>query len=220
MVEVKRLIVLPGDFIKERKGEKLGKNVYVEGSNVFSRVIGILKLSENEIEVYPLSGKYMPMVGDKVVGIVKEVEVSGWLIDINSPYPAFLPLSEGVESFIDSRSDLSKFFGTNDIIFCKISRVTKNKIVQVSMRDFLARKLYSGIIIKVSPSKIPRIIGKAGSMINLIKNKTNCDIYTGQNGVIWIRGDEKAKAIEAILTIEKESHITGLTEKIEKLLSG
>jgi exosome complex component RRP4 len=78
--------------------------------------------------------------------------------------------------------------------------------------------LLGGIIIKVTPQKIPRIIGKEGSMIKLIKQKTACDIITGQNGVVWLRGENKAKAIEAILTIEKESHTIGLTEKIEKLL--
>jgi exosome complex component RRP4 len=87
------------------------------------------------------------------------------------------------------------------------------------MNDFNAKKLYNGIIIKVSPTKIPRIIGKGGSMIQAIKQATKCDIVTGQNGVIWIRGDDKTKAIDAILTIEKESHILGLTDKIQKMLS-
>jgi exosome complex component RRP4 len=99
-----------------------------------------------------------------------------------------------------------------------VSKVTKGKVVQVSLRDLLARKLYRGALIKVNPTKIPRIIGRAGSMINLIKQKTKCDIYTGQNGLVWVRGDNKSKAIEAITTVEKESQSTGLTEKIEKML--
>jgi exosome complex component RRP4 len=129
-------------------------------------------------------------------------------------------LSEAVEEFVDPRADLSRYYDIGDIIFCRVSRVTKNKITQVSMRDMLARKLYGGVTIQVTPTKIPRIIGRGGSMINIIKQKTKCEIFTGQNGVIWIRGENKAKAIEAILTIEKESHVPGLTEKIEKMLSG
>jgi len=131
-----------------------------------------------------------------------------------------LPLAEAVDEFVDtSRTDISRFFDKDDVIFCKISKVTKGKTIQVTMRDYGSKKLYGGIIIKIIPSKIPRIIGKGGSMIQLIKDKTKCDIYTGQNGVVWIRGDNKTKAIEAILTIERESHIVGLTEKIEKMLS-
>ncbi len=215
-----RDIVVPGEMIIERKGRKLGSGVYLEGDNVFSKVLGISRVDENEISVIALSGVYIPKVGDRVIGIIKEVEISGWLVDINSPYAAFLPLAEAVEEFVDtSRSDLSRYFDADDVIYCKISKVTKNKTVQVSMNDMSARKLHEGVIIKVTPTKIPRMIGKEGSMVNLIKDKTNCIITTGQNGLVWIRGEDKAKAIEAILTIEKESHTVGLTEKIEKMLA-
>lgn len=217
---MQREIILPGEFIDKRKGRKLGNNVYLEGEKVYSKILGIPKVSENEISVIPLAGVYLPKVGDNVIGTITEIEVSGWFVDINSPYIAFLPLAEAVEEFVDtSRVDLSRYFDVNDLIFCRISKVTKNKIVQVSMRDRNAKKLYGGVIIKVNPSKVPRIIGKDGSMINLIKKKTMCEIIIGQNGIIWLRGLNKAKAIEAILAIEKESHILGLTEKIEKMLS-
>jgi len=213
-----RPIVLPGELIEEKKGRKLGRNVYEENGKVFSKVLGIPKVSENEITVIPLAGVYFPRVGDKVIGIIREIEVAGWFVDINSPYVAFLPLAEAVEEYIDlSRADISKYYDIGDVIFCRISKVTKSKIVQVSMRGS-SQKLVGGIIIKITPSKVPRVIGKNGSMINLIKNKTGCKILVGQNGLIWIEGKEKAKAVEAILTIEKKSHIYGLTEEIEKLL--
>jgi exosome complex component RRP4 len=215
-----RQIVLPGELIEERRGRKIGSGVYLEDDKVFAKVLGIPRINELEISVIPLSGVYLPKVGDRVIGVVSGVEFSGWFVDINSPYTAFLPLAEAVEEFVDTtRADLSRYFDVGDIIFCKISKVTKNKNVQVSMRDMLARKLYGGVTIKVNPTKIPRIIGKGGSMIQLIKSKTKCDVYTGQNGVVWVRGENKTKAIEAILTIEKESHIIGLTEKVDKMLS-
>jgi exosome complex component RRP4 len=88
------------------------------------------------------------------------------------------------------------------------------------MKDMLARKLFGGITIKITPYKVARVIGKGGSMIELIKKKTGSEIYVGQNGVIWIKGGNKEKAIEAILTIEKEAHTVGLTEKIAKMLGG
>jgi exosome complex component RRP4 len=214
-------IVLPGEFLDERKGRKIGKNVYFEGEKLFSKILGMPRINEDEVFVIPMCGVYMPSFRDKVVGVVTSTEISGWLVDINSPYPAFMPLAEAVDEFVDtSRTDISRYFDTGDVIFGKISRVTKTKSsIQVSLRDIGSRKLYGGIIIKVNPCKIPRIIGKAGSMVTLIKEKTKCEIYTGQNGVVWIKGEDKAKAIEAILKIEKESHTTGLTEKIEKMLS-
>jgi len=217
-MEIKE-IVLPGELIAEKKGRKAGRGTYFEGEKVFAGVLGIPRVDENEISVMPLSGVYTPSIEDKVVGIIQGVEISGWTVGINSPYLAFLPLSEGVSEFVDTqRTDISRFFDINDIISCKISKVTKNKTIQVSMRSIGSRKLYGGITIKVTPTKIPRIIGKGGSMISLIKEKTGCEIIAGQNGIVWMRGERKDKAIEAIMTIERESHTIGLTEKIEKLL--
>lgn len=213
-------IVLPGELIGEKKGRRVGRGAYFEDEKVYSKVLGIKRESENSIFVIPLSGVYIPSINDRVIGIIKQVEVSGWFVEINSPYLAFLPITDGVDEFVDrDRTDISKFYDVGDVIFCKISKVTKDKTVRASMRNLGAKKLYGGVIINITPSKVPRVIGKGGSMINLIKSKTGCMIYTGQNGVVWIRGDNKTKAIEAILTIEKESHTSGLTEKIEKMLS-
>lgn len=214
-----REIVLPGELIDERKGRKIGKGTYLEEDKIFAKVLGIVRIGEDEVSVIPLSGVYLPTIGDKVIGVISDLGISGWMININSPYTAFLPLSEAVSEFVDTlKTDISRFYDIGDVIYCKVSKVTKDKTVQVSMRVIGSRKLFGGIIINVTPSKIPRIIGKGGSMISLLKNKTGCEIIAGQNGAVWIRGLNKAKVIEAILTIEKESHTIGLTEKIEKML--
>jgi exosome complex component RRP4 len=213
-------VVLPGEFLAEKEGRRVGFGAYFEENKVFAKVLGIPRIDENEISVIPFAGVYIPRIGDKIIGTITSVEISGWMVDINSPYVAFLPLAEGVREFVDtSRTDISEFFDAGDTIFCTISKVTKNKTIQVSMGDIGNRKLYGGVTISVNPNKIPRIIGREGSMISIIKERTNCEIYTGRNGIVWLRGENKAKAIGAIKIVEKESHTTGLTEKIEKLLS-
>jgi exosome complex component RRP4 len=64
------------------------------------------------------------------------------------------------------------------------------------------------------------VIGKNGSMIQMLKNMTGCRIYVGQNGRIWVDGELEniVRAVKAITTIEEEAHSMGLTEKIKKLL--
>lgn len=214
-----RRIVLPGEVVCERKGRKLGKGVYEVNKKVISKFLGIPKEDKNEIDVIPLSGVYLPKIGDRIIGIIKGVEISGWFVDINSPYTAFLPLGEGVREYVDvNRVDLGKFYDVGDIIFCRVINVTKSKIVQVSMKYLYTKKLVNGSIIKITPSKVPRLIGKGGSMINLIKRVTKCQIIPGENGLIWVKGENISKVIEAISLIEKESHLFGLTEKIKKLL--
>ncbi len=202
-LKIETRIVIPGEFIDELGNKETGLGTYIKNNKIYSEVIGILRNGESEVSVIPLNCKYIPKHGDRIIGKVKSIEMSGWMIDINSPYIGFLPVSEGVEEFVDNRTDISQFFNLGDIILCRVSRVTNNKSTQCSMKDNLARKLVDGVIIKVTPSKIPRIIGKSGSMINLIKEKTGTDIFTGQNGIVWIGGKNSDTAIKAIELINK-----------------
>jgi exosome complex component RRP4 len=73
----------------------------------------------------------------------------------------------------------------------------------------------------VVPTKIPRVIGRKGSMISMIKQETNCQIVLGLNGVILVTGktpEDEELAITVIRKIEQESHTSGLTDRITQLL--
>lgn len=211
-------VVLPGDEIIKSMDYLPGRNCFRDGDSIYAKRLGVLYYKGRVIEVIPLSGAYMPESGDMVVGTVEEVQHSGWNIDINSPYKAYLSLA-GVRGFIDaSKTDLSKIYGIGDILYAMISEVTPTKDVRISMKDPKTRKFQNGRIVKISPVKVPRVIGKQGSMINMIKEKTGCRISVGQNGVIWLQGDKENLAARAIMEIEENSQITGLTDHIAKLL--
>jgi len=91
---------------------------------------------------------------------------------------------------------------------------------QISLKKDDCRKLYSGTIVKMGPTNVPRVIGKQGSMITAIREKTQTRILIGQNGNIWIdgKGNDIATAQKAIEMIDNEANSKGLTKKIEKLL--
>jgi exosome complex component RRP4 len=79
-------------------------------------------------------------------------------------------------------------------------------------------KLDGGFIFRIIPSRVPRVIGREGSMITLIKEKTGCNITVGQNGWIWVKGqdlDSQIKARKAIEFVAEQVHVNGLTEKVE-----
>jgi len=113
-----------------------------------------------------------------------------------------------------------KFMTVGDIVLLMIVGVDETKRIRVSMQEHGLRKLTGGTVMEVSPSKVPRVIGKNGSMIQMLKNMTSCRIYVGQNGRIWIDGelDSIVRAVQAIRMIEDEAHSQGLTEKVKALL--
>ncbi|KYK35672.1 MAG: hypothetical protein AYK18_02805 [Theionarchaea archaeon DG-70] len=218
MTEV-REIVIPGEILGKIKEAKASYGTFVEGDEIISKFLGILKKSGDHISVVPLSGVYIPKRGDKVIGLITGIEKVGWVIDINSPWLAFLYLAEAVDEYVDlKRTDITRYYDVGDMIYAQVSDVKLGN-VQLSMRDQMARKLKGGLTIKITPSKVPRLIGKSGSMINTIKEKTNTMIRVGQNGVVWVSGEKIHKAVKAIKMIDEKSHIIGLTEEITKLLS-
>ena len=96
----------------------------------------------------------------------------------------------------------------------------KRGSVDLTLKSRGLGKLEGGRLIKINPHKVPRVIGKEGSMINLIKENTGTEIMVGQNGFIWLTGElaGEIKAEAAIDLISQESTSSGLTEKVEEFL--
>ena len=213
---MERKIVIPGEDIGEGRA---GHGAFEQNGRVFSKFVGLAEERADLKFVIPLNGVYNPKTGDGVIGKVQDVIFSKWIVDINSPYEAVLPLSEATDEFIDmTKTDLTKYFTYNDLIFTEVFSVSKTKNVQLSMRDRKCRKLRGGRLIAVVPAKVPRIIGKAGSMVETIKELTKTQIVVGQNGLVWIKGDNQDIAIEAVREIESKSHLHGLTDHTKALI--
>ena len=218
MDQDKREIVIPSQFLGEIKNKKAGRGTFVENGKIYAEVLGVLSDNSNYINVIPLKGRYDPTEKDFVIGIVIEAMQSSWLVDINAAYPALLHVNE-VPWDIEF-GETERYLNQGDSIMAKVLQVDQEKKLQITLKDHNLYKIKGGLIIHVEPSKVPRIIGKKGSMISLLKKYTKSRIFVGQNGRIWIDGDEDGinKVIETIEMIEDESLSYGLTNKIEELL--
>jgi exosome complex component RRP4 len=217
LLKNERELVIPGDEIIKSMDYLPGRNCFREGDSIYAKKLGLVSVNRRVISVIPLSGVYIPKPGDMVIGEVIDIQNNGWVVDIKSVNEAFLPLS-GVREYIDtSKTDLSKVYGMGDVVYAKISG-TNSTSVYLSMQDPRSRKFRSGRIVRMSPAKVPRLIGKEGSMINLIKDKTQSSINIGQNGLVWFEGESEDKVLESIRLIEREAITDGLTDKVSKLL--
>ncbi len=213
-----RRIVLPGEFLGEARRIKAGRGTFIEHGKIYAMILGIFERRGNIVQVTPIKGRYEPVEGDFVIGIVEEAMPSSWLVDINAPYPALLHVNETPWDI--EFGDTEKYLKTGDSVMAKVLFIDVEKKLQLTLNDRNLYKIRGGHIVEVEPSKVPRIIGKKGSMINLLKRYTRCRIIVGQNGRIWLDGDDEniAKLLMAIKLIEEESVSYGLTNKVEKLL--
>jgi exosome complex component RRP4 len=213
-------IVVPGELLAKGMDNFPGTGTYREKEEIYSSRLGVVYVDGRTMKVIPLSGVYMPKVGDTIICKVIDISFSGWRLETNSAYSAMLGLKEATSDYVGRGADLTQYFTLDDQVVCKIVNVTSQKLVDVSMREPGLKKLTGGHVFKVNTNKVPRIIGKKGSMVTMIKNATECRIIVGQNGLVWLQGDVKNEliAIEAIKKIEEESHLSGLTQRIKEFL--
>lgn len=213
-------IVVPGEEIALGMDYLPGYGTYREKDKIISSRLGLLNIEGRALKIIPLSGQYIPKKNDTIIVNVIDVSFSGWRVDTNSAYSAMLSLKDATSDFIVRGSDLTRFFNVGDYMVCKVTNVTSQKLVDITTKGPGLRKLRGGRVIKTNQSKVPRIIGKRGSMVSMIKQATGCNIIVGQNGIIWMDGlpEKELIAVKTIRMIEKESHLTGLTDKIKKFL--
>ncbi len=209
-------LVIPGQILADDEYYS-GRGTFKENGKVCSSLMGLVSLRNKKIRVIPLKSKYVPKKGDVVIGKINDVRFSMWDVDINSPYSGILP---AFEVFGREKKELNKVYDVGDVLFLRVVDVDEIKKAKLGLKGRGMGKFKGGIIVDIAPTKVPRLIGKKGSMINMIKDKTNCKIVVGQNGLVWVKGDEDMEQLtrDIIHLIEAEAHTSGLTNKIKNKL--
>ncbi len=211
-----RKIVIPGEIISSGNDLLPGEGTEKNGENIIALKYGLAEEMNKLVKVIPLSGVYQPRRGNVVIGKVENITFNGWVINIGAADNGFLSLME-VPRFVN-KDALDEVMSIGDMMVGKIWNINKRGI-DLSLKSRGLGKIEEGLIIEVNPNKVPRIIGKEGSMIKLIKDETDCNITVGQNGVIWIKGnkiEDELFAKKAIHFVTERSFISGLTDEITK----
>ena len=217
---ITRKQVIPGDVIAS--GDyRYGSYIEKRGSDYIALRIGLAEVSRDGVKLIPLTGPYIPHVDDQVVGKVIDMSGFGWEIDINSSFFGYLPASFVFgREFSPATHDLSSKFKVGDLLLCKIEAFDRSRDPQISIRGPGLGKVPKGEIVKISPTKVPRLIGRKGYMVNMISAQTGCELKVGQNGLVVVSGPPEGilKAANAIKMIEEEAHLADLTTKVQNYL--
>ena len=201
-MELKGKIVLPGDYLWDGKVSK-GKEMvmYEKGGKVYASVVGLVK----DKRMTPLEMVYIPKPDDPIVGIIVGKRGPGYFVETGTGY----------QFLILSRTTRVRF-PLGALVYGKVERVEGDGTAILG--DI--KLLKTGKIFAISPSKVPRVIGKKASMLNLIREKTKCELYVGANGYVYIRGKKISKVIEAVKKIANEAQFEGLTDRMTRFLGG
>ena len=192
-------LVIPGELISQER-KRLGGNVFVANGKIYSKVLGITELDDEKASVVPLEGKYMPQQEDVIIGVVNRVVFAGYGVNINSFTESFIP-----------KSAMREELKIGDLISAKIENV--NELREANL-DF-PRRMFGGEVVEVIPVRTPRLIGKNGSMLELLKQGTGCDIVIGKNGRVWARNGNLPLLRKVVIFINDNSYKSNLTNAVE-----
>ena len=221
MTNEKKRHVIPGEIIVSGP-YTAEQNTIMEGNNIIATTIGLSDVHDGSVRVIPLTGGYYPKDDDLIIGKIVSHSAMSWEVDINSCYAGMLPATDVFGRDFSSHSDnLSSKLGNGDLIVARIVNAdkTRDPLLTISGREL--GKIDSGELVYISPSKVARLIGKRGSMIQMIESGTHAQITIGQNGLIVVsceNSDGLLKAIKAIELVEEKAHVANLTDQINDML--
>jgi len=221
MTNDKKRHVIPGEVIVSGS-YRAEQNTVMQGDKILATVVGLSDVHDGSVRVIPLTGGYYPKDDDLIIGKIVSHSAMSWEVDINSCYAGMLPATDVFGRDFSSHSDdLTAKLGNGDLIVARIVNAdkTRDPLLTISGREL--GKIDSGELVNISPSKVARLIGKRGSMIQAIESGTHAQITIGQNGLVVVScedSDGLLKAIKAIELVEEKAHVANLTDQINDML--
>ncbi len=220
-MDTRRKYVIPGDVVTSGPFRP-EQNVTQVGDKIIATAIGISEIYDDTVRVIPLTGKYIPKISDLVIGKVKSHTSLSWELDINSCYVGFLPATDVFGRDFSAHADeLTSKLDKGDLVAARIANFDRTRDPLVTIADRDLGKIESGELVSISASKVPRLIGKRGTMIQTIEVATGATITIGQNGWVVVsceNSDGLLKAKKAIQMVDEQAHIANLTDRVKSML--
>lgn len=215
-----RDFVIPGDVLYEGR-IRTGDNTHRSEGKVLASRIGLVNYNRDMVSVIALEAGFNPLTGDLVIGEVKDIRLGRWMVDIDTSEEAVLNVPDAIDAAYRPEFVMTSILDIGDTLVAKIVDLDRRRTPILSILGRGLGRVDEGFIMRLTPSKIPRLIGKKGSMVNMILRATGCNVVIGQNGRILIHGrtrEQEEMAVKVINKVEKEAHISGLTSRVQEYL--
>ena len=212
--------MIPGDVLYEGR-IRTGDNTHRSEGKVVASRIGLVNYNRGVVSVIALEAGFSPLTGDLVIGEVTDIRLGRWMVNIDTSEEAVLNVPDAIDAPFNPDIDMTRILDIGDTVVAKIVDLDRRRTPILSILGRSLGRVDEGFLMKLTPSKIPRLIGKKGSMVNMILNQTGCNVVIGQNGRILIHGrtrEQEEMAVKVIKKVENEAHISGLTSRVQEYL--
>ncbi|KAK9380857.1 uncharacterized protein V2V93DRAFT_324085 [Kockiozyma suomiensis] len=181
-------IVTPGELVTSDSTWMRGHGTYSVGTSTYSSVAGTITRVNKLLSVTPLRGRYVPEVGDHVIGRIIDVGTRSWHVDIGAKQAAVLMLGSvnlpgGVQRRKSESDELQMrvFLKEGDLLNAEVQAVFTDGAASLHTRSLSYGKLRNGYFFSIPSSLIIR------SKIHTIELPGGVDLVMGVNGYLWLR---------------------------------
>tara|TARA_B100000886_G_scaffold65255_1_gene40858 strand:- start:3814 stop:4500 length:687 start_codon:yes stop_codon:yes gene_type:complete len=211
-------LVTPGEAIGASSGARAGSGVIIQNEKLIATKVGWVNERNGVTSINPINSAYMPRSGDLVIGIVESVRNNLWFAEVNGPFNGLLPMSLApwkVE-FGAAREQMD----IGDIMLARIQEVDEAHNIVLTMKGVGLRKLKEGVMEEIPINTIAHLRGENNSLLNKLKDASDCRIIVAENGRVWIDGEgDGISFVRSIIEKTRNSgHDSRFTENILEII--
>ena len=205
-VGAEQRLVTPGMVIGPLTGMRVGSGAIVHNDEIIATKVGWVKHNNNVVSVDAINHSYIPRSGDLVVGIVAEVRNNLWFLNINGSFQGLLPMS--LAPWKVEFGHARKHMDVGDCVLARVQEVDECHNVVLTMKGVGLRRLSQGAVVEVPVNHLDRIRGENNSNLDRMKDTSDCRIIVGENGRVWIDGDDSGISWtrEALAIAKQQGH--------------
>ena len=200
-------LVLPGDAIhapevNTLRGHGTRQSAHDRASTLRATRAGVVERINKLVTVRALRGRYVPEVGDVVVGRVSQVQISSrrWWVDVQARQDAALllsaiPLPGGVQRrrTLEDELNMRAVYAERDLISAEVQEVKADGTVMLHTRiqGRLGRLRQLGVLVAVCPAHIRRSTRHVVSL-----GYAGMAAVLGVNGYVWVYVESEATTLD------------------------
>ncbi|KAK6500336.1 exosome non-catalytic core subunit rrp4 [Arthrobotrys musiformis] len=189
-------IVTPGEVVTDDPQWMRGHGTYLSpatsGQSIISSLAGTISKTNKLLSIRALKFRYIPEIGDLVVGRILEVQTKRWRVDIAAPHSATLLLSSinlpgGILRKRTSTDELQirTFFSEGDLLVAEVQTLSNDGLASLHTRSLKYGKLRNGVFMTIDAGMVRRMKSHVLTLPTS-NGGGDVDIYLGVNGYIYI----------------------------------
>uniref|UniRef100_A0A060TDX4 ARAD1D03410p n=1 Tax=Blastobotrys adeninivorans TaxID=409370 RepID=A0A060TDX4_BLAAD len=199
-------LVTPGEMVTDDTTWMRGHGTFAVEDRTYSSVAGTISRVNKLLSVEPLRGRYVPVIGDHVVGRIAEVGNKRWKVDIGASQHAALLLGSvnlpGGVLRRKSESDelqMRSLLKEGDLLNAEVQGLFADGGASLHTRSLRYGKLRNGYFVQVPSSLVVRL------RTHVHRLPGNVDMILGVNGYIWLSKSGKEAENVSITRLEEEA---------------